>query len=396
MSFQLPLEDLLRFILSRKGNIIDNLFDGELNLHDNMCGRSPLSKCFLCSSLNKYLNVKNNFLIESGAYTGYLLSKSTVLNVKPIFLNGPRYIFSDEFTNTLILSDIAENILFRDKIPCNVTFGSVCSGNGYKYTLSIGDTNLDNLCSQPDLIRPLKENKIVITSRPDTRTPLKASTVESILLNVIEIFNSLISGVNKVLLGFPTKEDLSFALISRKIFPSLPMGIDSRITSFINVPRYSSALISEISDLNTLVSTSLPLERSESKYLLQQNIIDNIDNNNDNVSERFKIRNVEKFKKLHQTGLIDFNLGMSVSFLTLLLSLCTEYPFVASLMADEILMKMWNFIWGSDSGIIESKIPDWLNMEKAPSTDEFLNQFSKVNIRKNLIPDLIDYIRQSQ
>src|SRR5205085_11616060 len=213
-----------------------------------------------------------------------------------------------------------------------------------------------------------------IVSRPDTRVPLKASTVESIIFNLIEIFQSLIG---KVLLGFPTKKDLSFLLKGRTITID-NVAIESRISCVLSVPDYSSSLIN-CSGKSLLVSTDLPFERSESMYSLNQNIIGDVN------ETFFRIKNKDKFEKLHQTGLIDFNLGMSVSFLTLLLSLSAEYPFISSLIADAVLLNIWSFIWDpQDMTIIDNKIIEWLNSPDEVSTSNILSLLSTINIRKNV------------
>src|SRR5205085_5487748 len=149
------------------------LCDGKLDILDTFCGRTSMSKCFLCSSLSRYLTSDSTFTIESGSYAGYTLRKKIFPDVKISTSSTSKSVLSDKFTQKLIISDLTENILLDHRIPCNITFGSVCSNIGYLYELSLGSLTFDKMCEQPELVRPLKESKIVIVSRLDTRVPLK-------------------------------------------------------------------------------------------------------------------------------------------------------------------------------------------------------------------------------
>ena len=378
-------------VAENKKNITVNLTQGKFNPHDRFCGQSPNFKCDFCGSLESYLN-DGPFVPSSEHWKGFILVKETS-NVSPFHRRHSRLIVSDNFTQTLIMSDLMENSLLQNNIPHKFTFGTVCNNIGIKYSLIPQTINFKDFCLTEDLIRPLDENKL-ITSRPDGRIPFKVSTIQTLILNLLEIFKAAEDA--GCLLGFLLCNDLSFQKRSRKITLG-SISLDGRFSCLFSVPAFSSALITINDNGNNkkiLISTNLPMERSEAMYFLHDSVISTTDS--PSHVDFFRIVNWDKFAQLMKTGLIPFNIGNSFCLSLIILSFAIEYPFIATMLSDPGLCKFWNFLWHpSDLDSINSRIVSLLDSQPLKSEDltqKLCDILSKVHIRKNMINQLITYL----
>lgn len=363
-----------------KKNRSSTLAEGKFNLHDRFCGQSSISKCNFCEILESYLQ-DGPFIPTSEHWRGFILNRETS-EVNPFYRKHSRLIILDVFTQNLIMSDLIENSLLQNGIPHKFTFGTVCNNIGIKYSLIPQIISFSDFCLLEDLIRPLDQNKL-ITSRPDVRIPFKVSTVQTLILNLLEIFKSVED--NRCLLGFLLCRDFSFQRRNRKITLG-SISLDGRFSCLFSIPNFSSALISAGNGKEILVSTNLPMERSEAMYFLHDNVIVLSP-----CGEFFQIKNWDKFEKLMKTGLIPFNIGNSFSLALTILSFAAEYPFISTMFSDPNLCKFWNFLWyPSDLEKVNTRIISWLDSNSMIILPQLCKLLSEVNIRKDLTKKLIE------
>ncbi len=372
--------------------------------HERLCGINSVSKCVLCLSLENYITGSQVPFLSNetyNEYNGYLLSLVTE-NLEPYHQASKKVILSDSLTQTFIISDIVENLLIQRGLPHNLTFGTICGNIGKRYILHPKTVSFQELCKMDDLTRalPLPEipeiQEIGEPKSGEPCLPLKVSSIQTIILNILELFQLIQISQNiqngndlSVMLGFLTVKDLRFLKAPRRTTLGR-ITLDGRFSTLIDIPRYSSCLLpipsgtpeNLVQGRTCLISTNLPLERSEALYYLNDNVLSPYG------QEYFKINNWNKFEKLHRTGLLPFNLGNSFTLYLLFLSLALEPCFRTIIMSDPGLYKFWIFLWHPDNiDLINEKL-----LKTKLDSDKLCEFLCLIYIRKNVVSDLIAFL----
>lgn len=352
---QLSLEMILNSCKSCDKNITKNKY------HDPYCHDKFNSKCVMCKSIQKYIDYKD--FSYKNKNLNYSLSESNY-----IYTESNNSIFVDNNTLLLITNQYYEKILSNLKIETNTLIGKTCSDKFKLYTLKRQDLlNYDQI-SQNDEFRRKKDNVIL----------LKPTTVQNIILNLIQLFKICID--NQILVGFSSDISNIEFLPTKTNITIRNKSIDSRFRIIFNLPEYSSIKIQ-----NNFVGAYLPYERSELMSTHQEIYKDD--------TGILSVQKKDKFISLHKTGLIDFNIGNCYSFLFIILQYCCHDNFSLILLSDKLLLKIWSYFWKeSELKIIETQIAKW--MDNKPSLLDIKYYLLGLSVKKNCINNLIENIQE--
>lgn len=359
-------DTFISFLTKRKKDRLSNvLIKKDVSLiKDTYCTSRNL--CTICRALNEYFDkssIFEGYVPDCGLLQDQRFFYKKESQKNPITISSS---IQSEIELSQDLFDILVDDYLFEKNLSTWNYNYICRDTFYSFSQSY--LTFDSLQNVPSLIREDHHDAVALK---DTRKPLKATTCQNILfflLQTYENFNKL-----KFLPQGLTHSSLRFVM-QKNSFEVLKLITESRFTVFLkNVPSIS--FMSEghkvkVRDISLLKPTGDDVLVGKDGYLI-----------NDPIS----MLNLCKLQLIDDIDVLGF------SFLILLLSLMSEYPFSCTVHVDETLKKIWSFIWSpEDLLIVNERLAD---IEDTLDISQVMFLMSELTLKRNLLPKLSEYIQ---
>lgn len=355
---QMSLPDILTSYNIYNENIDKNRYN------DIYCSRGT-NRCLLCKSMDKYVKLGKDFSYRSDNLEYY----SEVNDY--VYVEQGKNIYLDTKTASLLINQKYEQLLKQKKIDSYNTIGKTCANIFKKYRFGNRDIHtFVKIQEIRDLTRILKPTEIPIEFKDiKMATPLKSTTVQNIILGLVELFKICNDG--NILVGSDISIDNIGFIMNKTMIKIGTRIMESRFRLVFELP-----ILSSIKSSTKVISSYLPHQH----HRLNKSYRDIITITDDIVT----IVDDELFLCSHQTGVIDFKLGNSYTFLSVLLQYCLNYSFLVVIFSDQILSNLWTTIFGDYSEQVKGYILD--------GNKNIRNLITKIEFNKDLINVIITNI----